>query len=491
MALIPLLLCMALARPERVAGDPLSPPLPFMEHLDPEHLVTLRWGFSDVQGTITFQLSVNTTGWVGFGLSPNGDMFGADIVTGGIGTNGTYFTDRHGEGKFLPAEDAQQSYTVLSMTEVEGQTTMTFQRPIRLCDKDDFDISASPIKIIYAYGTTDEIKYHFNRRGTKVINLLRFMPKVSLPDSNYMNFTMNNVSVPPIHTYYHCRVMKLAQLNGKHHLYRIEPYIENFDMVHHMVLYRCPPTVTKSYDQACYGGDQSDSCFNVVAAWAIGGGAFELPENAGIPIGDGSNDVFYRLEMHYNNPSKEAGRTDSSGLRLYHTAKLREHDAGVLTVGLIVAMGGGYVIPPKAEAFHAYGMCNTSHFSQVLNAPVPDLQAFSVALHTHLAGRKVRAGLYRNGKQVNFLGVEENYDFEFQQTMNLGSITTIRPGDEIVVECTYSTVNRTGVTTLGLSTTDEMCLAFIIYYPAINISTCWSHPNMYYLAAISSKPPAQ
>lgn len=65
--------------------------MPFMAHLDPKNNVNLKWGFSDVQVTITFQLTVKTTGWVGFGLSPNGGMAGADIVIGGVGRDGNYF----------------------------------------------------------------------------------------------------------------------------------------------------------------------------------------------------------------------------------------------------------------------------------------------------------------------------------------------------------------------------------------------------------------
>lgn len=70
-------------------SEPLD--LPFMEYLDQDHLVCLSWGFDNHQGDITFELVVNTTGWVGFGLSPNGAMKGSDIVIGGIGPAGSYF----------------------------------------------------------------------------------------------------------------------------------------------------------------------------------------------------------------------------------------------------------------------------------------------------------------------------------------------------------------------------------------------------------------
>lgn len=68
--------------------------LPFMEYLDQEHLVCLKWGFDDLEGNITFQLVVNTTGWVGFGFSPNGGMKGSDLVIGGLDSSGTYFAVR-------------------------------------------------------------------------------------------------------------------------------------------------------------------------------------------------------------------------------------------------------------------------------------------------------------------------------------------------------------------------------------------------------------
>lgn len=53
--------------------------------------------------------------------------------------------------------------------------------------------------------------------------------------------------------------------------------IEHHDIVHHMLLYRCPSYVTQVYDKPCYMGDIGDACFGVVAAWAIGGGVREGP----------------------------------------------------------------------------------------------------------------------------------------------------------------------------------------------------------------------
>ncbi|KAJ3606638.1 hypothetical protein NHX12_026159 [Muraenolepis orangiensis] len=398
----------------------------FREYLDPDHLVLLQWGFDSSQGNITFTVSVQTTGWVGFGLSPYGNMINADMVIGGVGPSGIYFTDRHATGQILPVVDTRQSYELLSMTEVEGRTSMTFQRPIQTCDQEDFHITEKPIKLIYAFGETDQIQYHDTRRGTKEVNLLKYMPRVTLPDRDYFNFTMDNFTIPAQKTYYHCKVRKMPRLNVTHHIYRIEPVIDNIDLVHHMLLYGCPGEVTGDYDGPCFTGNVVDSCFRVTAAWGVGGGAFELPEDAGIPIGGTNIDVFYRLEMHYNNPTSEAGRQDSSGLRIFHTSELRRHHVGVLTTGLMVS--DKYKIPPGATQFHSYGTCNTSLFSELVQGPVPQMHVFTVFLHTHLAGRRVRSALFRDAEQVDFLAVNEHFDFELQEVTHLGNIKTIQPG---------------------------------------------------------------
>lgn len=41
----------------------------------------------------------------------------------------------------MPLVDEQQSYTLLSLEENDGQTIMTFQRSIQSCDDRDFHIT--------------------------------------------------------------------------------------------------------------------------------------------------------------------------------------------------------------------------------------------------------------------------------------------------------------------------------------------------------------
>ncbi|KAK2864314.1 hypothetical protein Q7C36_003468 [Tachysurus vachellii] len=462
----------------RTSGADVDPTLPFSEHLDSNLKVQLSWGFDLVKDTITFKVTVNTTGWVGFGFSPNGGMAGSDIFIGGVGPDGIYFSDRNADGNVMPAVDEKQDSKVLSLTEANGQTMMKFQRSINGCDKNDFSITEMPINLIYAYGTTDDISYHQSRRGTKEVNLLNYMPRSSVPDSKYFEMKVTNFTIPAINTYYLCKIMNLPVFDRKYHIYRIEPVIQNQDFVHHMLLYRCPPSVTKFSEMQCY--TEETKCSQAIAVWGVGGGASEFPEAAGLPVDKDGNGTFYRLEVHYNNPNKIAGVVDNSGLRLYYTAQLRQYDAAVLQTGLMVTLGKLYGIPPNISAFLTYGMCDTTYIPQILSQSptgAKDLQVFAAYLHTHLAGRKMRVAHFRDGEQIDYLVQNEHYNFEFQQLTNLGKSKKVQLGDKLVVECTYDTNNRTGLTWGGLGTNNEMCLAFLYYYPAMELSTCKSFPK--------------
>jgi len=51
---------------------------------------------------ISFEVSVQTNGWVGFGLNGHGSMIGAEIVIGGVDGENHYFTVRIPISHFIP-----------------------------------------------------------------------------------------------------------------------------------------------------------------------------------------------------------------------------------------------------------------------------------------------------------------------------------------------------------------------------------------------------
>ena len=55
--------------------------------LDPSEKYSLKWNVDLEKESITFLCEVQTRGWIGFGLSPNGGMKDSDIIIGWIDDN--------------------------------------------------------------------------------------------------------------------------------------------------------------------------------------------------------------------------------------------------------------------------------------------------------------------------------------------------------------------------------------------------------------------
>lgn len=61
----------------------------WMHHITLDHhsKYHLRWSFDDSKKQITFMVEVETRGWIGFGISPNGAMTGSDLIIAWIDSN--------------------------------------------------------------------------------------------------------------------------------------------------------------------------------------------------------------------------------------------------------------------------------------------------------------------------------------------------------------------------------------------------------------------
>jgi hypothetical protein len=88
------------------------------------------------------------------------------------------------------------------------------------------------------------------------------------------------------------------------------------------------------------------------------------------------------METHYNNPTQDADIIDSSGIRVYYTASLRRHDAGVLSVGL--DPNWRHIIPPGQPDVVSEGHCISTCTQQAL--PSRGIKVFAVVFHTHIIG---------------------------------------------------------------------------------------------------------
>ena len=51
-------------------------------------------------------------------------------------------------------------------------------------------------------------------------------------------------------------------------------------------------------------------------------------------------------------------------------------------------------------------------------------------------------------------------------------------GDHLIAQCVYNSEGRTTITLGGLTTREEMCLVFALYYPRVDMSLCHSLPSL-------------
>ncbi|EPQ13200.1 DBH-like monooxygenase protein 2 [Myotis brandtii] len=483
-----LLLLMVLAAPSR--GNHLGPTsrLRYSRFLDPSNVIFLRWDFDLEAEMITFELQVRTAGWVGLGVTNGYTFVGADLVVGGVLPDGNvYFSDQHLVDEDTLEEDGSQDAKLLGLTEDGVYTTMLFSRPFRSCDPHDKDITSDTVRVLAAYGLDDMLKLDPERTFVKSIFLLQIVhpDDLDVPEDTIIHdLEITDFLIPEDDTTYACTFLPLPIVSKKHHIYKFEPKLvyHNETMVHHILVYACGnASALPTGISDCYGADPAFSlCSQVIVGWAVGGTSYQFPDDVGVSIGTPLDPQWIRLEIHYSNFHNLPGVHDTSGIRMYYTAHLRKYDMGVLQLGFLTFPI--HFIPPGAESFMSYGLCKTEKFEEMNGAPVPDIQVYGYLLHTHLAGRALQAVQYRNGTQLRTICKDDTYDFNLQETRDLPHRVEIKPGDELLIECHYQTLDRDSLTFGGPSTINEMCLVFLFYYPRNNISSCMGYPDIIYVA---------
>jgi len=293
----------------------------------------------------------------------------------------------------------------------------------------------------------------------------------------HYDFLNGKFHVPAQDTFYHCKAFTLPDLGGKRHMYRYEPVIQkgHENLVHHMLLYYCTNHVEASMSGASFNCYQSrpaqlQHCNSVMISWAIGGQAFNFPGHVGFSLSTAQDPGFFVMETHYDNPAYRGDFVDDSGIRIFLTSEIRQHDAGLIELGSTV--DEHLIIPPRTKEFLSTGYCSADCLGEGLDGK--DIHVFSNLLHSHLAGYAIRTRVVRQGRELPPLAQDNNYDFNYQEMRSLPQEYTIKKGDSIIVECLYKTPDRDQTTYGGLSTTDEMCLSFAMYYPRVPLTNCLS-----------------
>jgi hypothetical protein len=365
----------------------------------------------------------------------------------------------------------------------ETYTVFSFSRKINTCDPADRPLEDTTSKIIWAYNDNDPspegaVPKHTDMGSQSV----RFFSQGELPPlpgdavsadvtvGGQTLITFNNPAHPQGSNYW-CSTHKIANMfDTKKHLIRFEPIIDSryVKQVHHIIIYLCNPLTDEElkFSQPCYDGNMPTSlkaCLGgeLVAIWAVGGDSFDFPSNVGTPFGP-TDALYFLMEAHYENPTL-IPMYDDSGFRFWFTPTLRQFDAGMGMYGHVTSTQ--FVIPPSQPSYQLEAWvppdCTNTY-------PPEGIQLLAMNLHTHVIGTAVTLQQFRNGVELQPLLEEPYYDFNFQDyTRYVNRTVKILPGDYVRLQCTYNSLSRNVGTPLGLSTSEEMCIAYFIYYPKL------------------------
>lgn len=235
-------------------------------------------------------------------------------------------------------------------------------------------------------------------------------------------------------------------------------------VLHHALVYGCSvndPPEDIPPPGAAYDCLKNLPCNDPIGLWGAGALPFAFPSETGFPIGPGYYTTFV-LQMHYTNPEHEEGLIDSSGL-YFKVDEPREQDAAMMETGPYV-FTLQIKIPPKMPSWTQRTVCPPMCTRAVF--PEGGVKIVASALHQHMLGRQMFTDIYRGGEKVFNLSRLDYYDFASQQAIRLNPPFHLMPGDELRTQCVWDSTARTNVTMGGQGSNDEMCIDYIMYYPA-------------------------
>lgn len=237
------------------------------------------------------------------------------------------------------------------------------------------------------------------------------------------------------------------------HVIGFEPKVDNTEIVHHIVLFEAPATVSSTPAPCSSGGSLQ---WRMISGWAPGGKGMELPPDVGFPLVTGGT-THYVLQVHYSNLNGLEGETDASGYDLCTSAP-RAQEADVVAFG-----SNEFTIPPTGQPY-------TRDCTVTIPAPLAGKTFIAAMPHMHKLGTAMSTTLERSGATPVDLGTVTNWSFGTQTWYPIAGDT--KQGDVIRTKCTWT--NDTGAAVgFGEKTSEEMCYSFTMYYPRVT-SPVWS-----------------
>ena len=462
----------------------------FLPSADATSGAAVFWNIVEEEDSIEVAVAVQAEGWIGFGISEAGGMLGADVALFRTAAPKEVKDSFIVEQRY-PQTDVCQNWNLTNAVIQQGWIIVEMKRLLDTKDPQDHAILNDSVhevgehRLIAAWGDSSDVGYHGMNRAKLAVQLF---PSKEPGQENVTTTTISSSSsssntatatatatatleeladvfidiredeykIPAQDTkyVYKCFTWKDLQetfgLEDGQSLTMIgyKPIItpETEPFIHHFVL---------------YGSNSATNCDSdeLISAWAPGQQGMRMPDNVGISMFGGQGQFqSLGIQIHYNNPGmiQNQNQLDSSGIRLFFTNTPREHEAAMLVLGdLLLRLEGTEIGDGLSKwEFSCGAACSTFALK---GDPVTILWE---SLHMHQTGVRMTNEVIRNDQVVR-VGSAEVFEFDQQGSMLVQQESfQVQPGDAFRTTCYY----RDGAE-FGLSSQDEMCQAYLMYYP--------------------------
>jgi len=440
------------------------------------------WTITD-QGTIDIAVAVHIDsqeGWVAVGFSETKGMRGADVVY--FTTQGAKVVDAHIKDELVkPYDDEKQDWILQSYTVTDdGYLIFEATRSLNTYDYFDrpfVDDSSSFVedhKIIGAWGSSADLVYHGNNRVRSSVQLFDSQEGDIAAGLNYESFITNmearmdksvfmgltSLPIPLMETYYHDQVftyndlLNLGVFSGSSddvyvigYEFIIQP--ESVKYMHHIVMY----------------GLYNNSPFVPVPvfAWTPGEDYLYFPLGTGVKLSD-FQQIF--IQYHVDNKDMDPNKIDTgSGVRLYVSHTPVNIEIGMLQIGdpFVGLEGTNIGSGLTRHTFECPSSCTEKRLSN------NGITVISESLHMHSHGKRIVNEVIRDETTIHKAFIDF-WDFDQSGTPNVQQQPfEVKRSDSFRTTCFFDGENDTKY---GIGSYDEMCMAFLLYYPKSSISTC-------------------
>ena len=445
--------------------------------LDDDGDVQLFWETGD--NSSTFGVASRSSGYLALGFSQTGAMTGGDMAVGYNDEEGNFvFENRHATGFVTPQVSADQEKNMRLQVggQSNGITSFVFEKQNQAeCLETQANVMSDGWQwFIYAFSDDNTFAIHApGHNGKKYVKLtdgdaVSTMDSRPVDNTRNLTITQPEVTVPTDDTTYCYSLHKMPE--GKGWLRGERPH-NSSPLLHHQVFYACYDLddeylqMLDAEQPNCDYETFSNPCNGFVTEWAPGMSGRTFEPGYGKPFGD-DHYQYVMLESHYNNPEHREGERASASYTFLWTDEPVETEIGTLTLGDLQVEG--WFLEPGKESVKHSTVCTPECTSEW---PSEGITAVAVFHHMHYRGRNAQVQIIRDGKEIAPLSTLRDFEYGYQFSKSLDSVQLL-PGDKFITTCDFDTSNDTEPVPGGLPSEDEMCFAWVDYYPANTVLAC-------------------